>query len=191
MCRLNARQLSATPTTPAGSLTVASLIVRSIPAVASVWAARRGDVEYDAGATYLYRYQNGLWTYSHRTKATDLNANAHLGSAAAVAGPFVLVGASGFGVDPTATGAVYAFEATFDCDGNGRPDGCQLGDTNGDGAKTVDDFGGIAACLTGPDVNDAAATTPMDFCCNLADQNADGAVDLRDAATWITQIDRP
>ena len=77
-----------------------------------------------------------------------------------------------------------------DCNSNGTPDGCEdlvKGDTDYDGAVTPADWVSFAECFTGPCDNVGAPCAPALYaepCCNAADTDEDGDVDLLDFAAF-------
>lgn len=83
-------------------------------------------------------------------------------------------------------------DPALDCNGNQKPDTCETGDIDGDGATTVFDYPYVNACLT--DVCPQPPCTLPDIglpCCTLTDFDADGDVDLRDLAGWELLISAP
>lgn len=84
------------------------------------------------------------------------------------------------------------FDSARDCNGNYKPDECEAGDLDGDGAATVFDYPYLNACLTDPCI--PFTCTPPDLgglCCQLADFDVDGDIDLRDLAEWERVVSTP
>lgn len=82
----------------------------------------------------------------------------------------------------------------FDCNADLRPDLCNLGDFNGDGAVDRGDAAAMVTCQTSPgtplpDIDPVGQWIP---CCRAADFDRDGDRDLRDWATFLARIqERP
>jgi len=88
-----------------------------------------GGTKSDRGAAYVYRREGMDWVFKAKLTGTDGTWHPRFGSAVAVNGDSVLVGAKfadTWGVSET--GAVYSYTLDFeapDCDGNGTPDSCE------------------------------------------------------------------
>ncbi|MCR6703050.1 MAG: FG-GAP repeat protein [Dokdonella sp.] len=72
-------------------------------------------IQRASGAVYVFTRQSGLWTQRQQLVASDSERNWRFGSAVAVDGASLIVGAVGVGWPTTITGAAYV----FDRDGSG------------------------------------------------------------------------
>jgi len=136
-----------------------------------------------AGAAYVYEETNAGWKLLRKLRPAALTSGDNFGSALIADGPSVLVGAPG---DDNNAGAVYAFDIRgTDCQGDGVPDDCQVGNFDGLGGVDLLDYAGMTTCLTGPCVGGACgAPVPFADCCLLVDLDGDNDIDLADVARF-------
>lgn len=134
----------------------------------------------DAGATYVFARPTNGWldaTESTKLSPSDAAASDQFGSAVAIDGETMVVGADGKDDAGSGAGAAYVFvgfsdcdqdgvlDGGKDCDGNGVPDECDP-DCDGDGI---------------PDDCDLVNSIPGDV-------DGDGDVDLTDLATVLANF---
>lgn len=83
-------------------------------------------------------------------------------------------------------------DPALDCNDTLAPDECEGGDLDGDGLRTVSDYGGFPDCATGP--CEASPCDPPLYsepCCTLTDLDGDGDQDLADYALLQRSIEGP
>ncbi|MBU0719690.1 MAG: C10 family peptidase [Planctomycetes bacterium] len=151
-------------------------VFTSVPLVTDEWAEIRLEInlEYDEAAVFYNDDLLGVYQWS-------------IGGGSASIGAIDLYG-------PGSDGAFFDDVSLFptagiDCNTNGKPDDCDLGDYDGDGALSLSDFAGLADCLTGPCA--APVCDPplyADSCCAIADIDHDGDHDLADMAVFFAEL---
>ena len=83
-------------------------------AISGEWALVGADSEdaggNNAGAAYLFHYQNGKWSQTQKLQASDKQAGDNFGDAVAISGEWALVGAYYEDTGGTNAGAAYIFQ---------------------------------------------------------------------------------
>ncbi len=156
--------------------------------VGAPYADDNGD---NSGGAYVFRYGAGGWSPAAKLTQRRGVALDYLGGSVAAGAEVVAVGAQGDDANGSESGAAYVFEAApRDCNGDGVPDECHVGDIDGSGSTDLMDFSGLFSCLTGP--CDAGCDSPLgiDRCCRIGDADGDSDIDLSDVSAFQRSFGR-
>lgn len=152
------------PSDPVGSpFFGASVALSADTNVLLVGAVRDSTEGFEAGAAYLFRRENNVWTQITKLTASDAGPGDLFGASVSIDGDVGIVGAPMQNSSPGA-GYVFAGLAGVDCDGNGEPDACDI-------------FSGSAEDSNGNGIPDE--------CESVGDLNGDGTVNIVDFLTLL------
>ncbi len=150
---------------------------------AIVGSEQDDDNGQNSGSAYIFTQTNGIWTQQAKLLPNDGTANDYFGSAVAIKGDLVIIGAWGDRVGVHNSGSAYIFTRSNNT-------WTQQAKLTANDASWNDQFGSAVAIDTNPNTNTSTAVvgTPLsDFDTNSTEDSGAAYVFTKTGQTWTQQ----